>query len=375
MGKQRRQERRHADRARRSAGRSAEVADRAEASLAGLIEEITAMAAAQGVAVRHVHLDRFEKLRSSFLDKGYRWAPWCYLPLAVAGAGLGERLAIDPNAAHVSPATLVASVVAAWMPGRIAVRFDDDLADALMATPLESTIPTDALHRLPAWGLYVDCRGLGRARGFFVALDSGRIEAPGRPPANDVDELLVAVVKDDAEGARHLLSTVWLQAGTSIADSMTAQARQSAASGPGLFEAGEDEWAAEMGMPRAEALARILSLVLYLCSAGADMTQRAIPVGAGGRRRVGPVTVVSAGFRVGAALRGASDAARAHGDNPTGRRVAPHLRRAHWHSYWCGSDARGDRHLELRWVPPVPVNAELADELLTVVRSAGHVDA
>lgn len=69
------------------------------------------------------------------------------------------------------------------------------------------------------------------------------------------------------------------------------------------------------------------------------------------------------------------DGARTHGDNPTGRRAEPHLRRAHWRSYWCGSDARGDRHLELCWVPPVPVDAELADELLTVVRSAGPVDA
>lgn len=375
MGKQRRQERRQADRARRSAGRSAEVADRAEASITALIEEITGIAAAQGVAVRHVHVDRFDSLRSSYLDKGYRWAPWCYLPLAVVGAGLGERLAIDTDEVHVSPATVVASVVAAWLPGRIAVRFDDDLAEALMATPLESTIPTDVVQRLPAWGLYVDCPGLGRARGFFVALDSGRVEAPGRPPASEVDELLVVVVKDDPDGARHLLSTVWLQAGTSIADSMAAQARQTAASGPGLFEVEEDQWAAEMGMPRAEALARMLSLVLYLCSAGADTTQRAIPVGVAGRRNGEPVTVVSAGFRVGAALRGASHSTDRHSGDPSGRRVAPHLRRAHWHSYWCGSDARGDRHLEVRWVPPVPVNAELADELLTVVRSAGRVDA
>ena len=373
MGKQRRQERRQREQVRRSAGRSAEVADRAEASLAGLIEGIADIAAAQGVAVRHIDLDGFERLRSSFLDKGYRWAPWCYLPLPLVGAGLGEAVAIDNNPALVSPAAVLASVVAAWLPGRIAVRFDDDLAAALMATPLESTIPTDALHRLPAWGLYVDCPGLAAAKGFFVALDSGRLEPPGRPAATEVDELVVVVVKDETRpGARHLLSTVWLRAGASIADSMAAQERQRAALGPGSLEAGEDEWAAEMDMPRDEAMARMLSLLLYLCSTGADTTQRSVPVAAGSRRTGPPVTVVSAGFRVGAALRATPQAAGPHSDDPTGRRVAPHLRRAHWHSYWCGSDARGDRRLELRWVPPVPVNAELADELLTVVRPAGR---
>lgn len=128
-------------------------------------------------------------------------------------------------------------------------------------------------------------------------------------------------------------------------------------------------------MPRSEALGRILSLLLYLCSTGSDTTKRSVPLAAGASRGGGPVTVVSAGFRVGAALRGAVGSGDGGSDALTGRRTAPHLRRAHWHSYWCGFDARGDRHLELRWVPPVPVNADLTDELLTVVRPAGHLDA
>lgn len=102
---------------------------------------IAALGAARGVAVRRVEIDRFAGLLSHFLDKGFRWSPWCYLPLVFVGAGLGESLAIDTNPALVSPATVLAAVAGAWAPGRIAVRFDDDLADALMVTPLESTIP------------------------------------------------------------------------------------------------------------------------------------------------------------------------------------------------------------------------------------------
>lgn len=375
MGKQSRNQRRQLERARRSAGRSAEVADRAETSLAGLIQGITDVAAAQGQMVRHLDIEGIGRIRSKFIDLGYRWPSWCYLPLPMVGAGLGEEVAVDDNPALISPATLLAATVAAWLPGRIAVRFDEDLADALMATPLESTIPTDTLHRLPAWGLYVDCPRLGRAKGFFLSLDSGHIDAPGRPSSNEVDEMVVVVIKDDGEGVqRHLMTSVWLQPGASIADSIAAQDRQTALVGKGSFES-VDSWAAEMGLPLKEALARILSLALYLCSAEADTTRKAVPVRAarpGGR---GEVTVVSAGFRVGAALRGTAQSTEPHGGDLSGRRVAPHLRRAHWHSYWCGSHTGGDRRLELRWVPPVPVNAEMADELLTVVRPAGRVDA
>lgn len=35
-----------------------------------------------------------------------------------------------------------------------------------------------------------------------------------------------------------------------------------------------------------------------------------------------------------------------------------YVRRAHWHHYWIGSERRGDKRLELRWLPPIPVGKE-----------------
>lgn len=57
------------------------------------------------------------------------------LPPAPFGRGLGEKVALDLNSSLMSSAAVLASLVAAWLPGRIAARFDDDLAAALMATP------------------------------------------------------------------------------------------------------------------------------------------------------------------------------------------------------------------------------------------------
>ncbi|EMO24671.1 hypothetical protein LEP1GSC170_1243 [Leptospira interrogans serovar Bataviae str. HAI135] len=35
---------------------------------------------------------------------------------------------------------------------------------------------------------------------------------------------------------------------------------------------------------------------------------------------------------------------------------SPHIRRAHWHHFWAGSNE--ERKLILRWLPPIPVNFE-----------------
>lgn len=373
MGKQARDERRQFERARRSAGPAAEVADRAERGLATLIDGITDVAAAKGRKVHRVKIAGFAEVRKHFQERGYRWPSWCYLPVPFVGATLGEEIGIDSNPSFVSPATLLAAMAAAWVPGRIAVRFDPDLAAALMDTPLEATIPVEVLHRLPAWCLYLDTPELGPGSGVFVALDPGGLKVPGQPVCDDPDELLVAIVREGPSTPRLIMSTLWLLPGASIAESLARQDAQRCRLGAGMLEVGNDEWRAAFGMSRRDVLARLLSQVMYLCSAEADTMQTGVPARAGhGRLSVREgVTVVSSGFRVGAALRSGRLPGGSHsGGDSTGHRVTPHLRRSHWHHYWCGSEGRGDRRLELRWIPPVPVNADLSGELLTVVRPA-----
>ena len=179
MAKGAREKRRQAQRSRRAAGPAAEVADRADRGIGTLVDAIGRIAALRGKRVSHVDLEGFASLRESFIGRGYRWPDWCFLPVPIVGAALGEELAIDMNPSLVSPATMLAALAAAWTPGRIAVRFDDDVARALMNTPLEGTIPTEVLQRLPAWGLYIDCPGFGAGSGFFVTLDAGTLIAPG----------------------------------------------------------------------------------------------------------------------------------------------------------------------------------------------------
>jgi hypothetical protein len=374
MGKQAREGRRQLERARRAAGPAAEVADRADQGLDALVAALARVAAVKGVRVRSLDLEGFDELRQTFIRRGYHWPSWCYLPAAMVGAGLGEDVAVDLNPSLLSPATMLATLGTAWVPGRIAVRFDDDVARALMDTPVESAIPVEVLQRLPAWGLYVDCPTLAPGAGFFVALDAGAVRAPDGSEQAEVDELLVAIVRPPEDGPPVLLCSQWLKPNASIGESLEAQAQQRDRLGAVGLEAGDEEWIQALGMSRAEVTARLLSLVLYLCADDTDVTRREVPaanpVRGPSRRR--DTTVLSAGFRLGAALRSAAAAHGQHQGEGSGQRVAPHLRRAHWHHYWAGSEARQNRHLKLHWVAPISVNADLRDELLTVVRPAGR---
>lgn len=68
------------------------------------------------------------------------------------------------------------------------------------------------------------------------------------------------------------------------------------------------------------------------------------------------------GWHVGAALRRAKEG---HGGEygTSGKRVRPHMRKAHWHLYWTGV---GRSVPQMRWVAPVVVNADLGAPVDTV---------
>ncbi len=67
---------------------------------------------------------------------------------------------------------------------------------------------------------------------------------------------------------------------------------------------------------------------------------------------------------------------RTHGTSyisGTHARPRPHIRRAHWHSYWVGKCNDPDtRTVVLKWLPPIAVNVQNVDDLTTTVRDVGH---
>ena len=73
-------------------------------------------------------------------------------------------------------------------------------------------------------------------------------------------------------------------------------------------------------------------------------------------------------YRLGAALRRArsSEESRPSGSG-AGRRKRAHVRRAHWHTYLTGPRSAKQKP-SIKWLPPIAVNVDDADNLPAVVR-------
>lgn len=111
-------------------------------------------------------------------------------------------------------------------------------------------------------------------------------------------------------------------------------------------------------------LRRALAILVYVCATNADIERAPAKAALGAVRNVAgetpgstprPPKVYEIGYRVGRAL---FDARREHESNPvpadsTGRKVAPHVRSAHFHTFLCG---KGRQERRVKWLPPIAIN-------------------
>lgn len=298
--------------------------------------------------------------------------PWCFMSFMQCNGWLHDYLRRHPvpDTGMLSKASVARGqphgalmTLAAWRTGKSIVRCDGDLWDALQKTGLSEDLPGSLLCRLPFWGLYLelppdsvplplfDGDGLF-ADGVFIALAD--------PEKEDWTAELLAMAVSDTPSPRTgeiPVATV----GLPLPDPL----------GPALASLPEGTrafWQA------------ILPLLFYLCSEGADWGDRPAPQRPVPKqvRRQGPrffappnPELLTVGPRVGAALRqmGAWSSTAAASAGHTGRKVRPHIRRAHWHGFWRGpKQADAERQYSVKWVAPVVVNAQDDEALQAVVR-------
>ena len=213
------------------------------------------------------------------------------------------------------------------------------------------------LYRLPAWGLYLDLPWLVGGAGVFACLDPG-------PDLHTTHVLLTYTgVLADGVPLEHEL----LLANDMVPDSLSPPFAD--VSGD-VAQFVPDELSSVVGMPWGRVLATTVSMLLYLCSEGPDVRRVALPPGPGAPRAAANSTrALQVGWRIGAALRAAQRYHSATGGEETGRHVAPHLRRPHWHHFWTGPlNDPEQRQLVLRYLAPISVGSELP--VTTVIRPA-----
>ncbi|WP_233874505.1 AcrVA2 family anti-CRISPR protein [Paraburkholderia adhaesiva] len=269
------------------------------------------------------------------------------------------------------PALLGALV--AWRPTQGVYRFDQTFYEELIDTDLEGDVPSQLLTRLPGWAVFVETPLSDNMSypllGFWAYLsrlgtqdelelvgiwreESAKLQEAGINPSRDV---LMYSLPLGNHPVQDLLQMMYQRADTEAGRLPRNLANSDAF------------------VINTHVVSALLSLLLYLCSEKPDIqdwrpeTPKFKFFGATKRvLNAKNPRQWNVGIRMGAALSLARrEASAPDGTGSVAIAVRPHVRRAHWHSYWVGK--RGEQSISLRWLPPIPVNVEQDTDLPVVI--------
>ena len=321
-----------------------------------------------------------------------RWPEWCWCPLAAAysivSGGGPNRITVErnlmpeefyhPNRLPTESAKGldigILGALAAWRMTQGIYAFDPDFFEALWTTEV-GTLPIEIFYNLPEWCLYVEVPQDNPRRsemlGWFVHLEwdvnTGRTELR---VVMDLRDALVPVAVHLTQPTLNLC----------LQDAAEESMRQAKSHG---LEVTDHR---SLVPALAARMSPIISVTLYLFSTAAEIQDRK-------RRKDRPVrprpqkvkggfrefpapgpSVWEVGYRIGASLRAAGQREETGEGTHAGPR--PHVRRAHWHSYWTGPEAKPERRkIVLKWLSPILVNVKDAGDLVPTLHiTAGNHD-
>lgn len=299
--------------------------------------------------------DKFHKARGKDLPD---WPSWCWCPLSASYAIVGKRFKDSRVPWEDILDVGVLGALAAWRMTQSIFRFDPDLFFALWDTPLTGKLPKELLYRLPEWCVYIEAppghkMGRGLLLGWFAFLEwdvqTGRTELRF---VFDLDTGLIPFVI-------HLTEKTLSQC---IEKALEESNKQAELVGKEQFAENEDTIKTV-----AASLAPLFSVTLYLCSVSSDISDlqgkrekpgNPKPLKTKKGLRIFPAdrqTTWLVGHRVGAALRRGNIGAGGGASEPEGHAgKRPHIRRAHWHSFWVGPKKEPKRRrLIVKWLHPI----------------------
>lgn len=309
------------------------------------------------IALLHDYSRRFPGIWDTLSDEllelrrgGFSWPAYSFGPFGLAKKFLHPHEDPFPYAKLKDASSL--QMLAAWRPTQGIYRFHEALRLALWEMPVEGDIPVEVLRRLPQWAVYVELPdvemgSLGTVQGFFTMLEFD--------PRNGSEWMVLETVSTTGT------SSIGLPLRHTFRESID-----------GLVASGHrrvqrthgDEIAEDVAhsyAQRAQDAMPLWNLVLFLCSehpgirgtGQAEEPKRAAWRKNKRRKLVLPAakrtTLWSVGEEIGQTLEAVE-----RGDSQDGRTSPrPHVRRAHWHTYWLGARDSADRQPVLRWIPPL----------------------
>jgi hypothetical protein len=323
----------------------------------------------------------FDDARTAARARGKAWPGYMWMPLEEVAPDIMRALSALMASQGARPEVITsilpyaaanAYALATWRLGKGVYRFDDDLREALLETPVSGPIPTEVLKRLPEWCVYVEtpgyrCEGLD-VHGFFACITRFRGE----------DVLHLSMDMTDPETSRVIAMIPIGLSHATIEDALMDNAKRSVIltggmvrhgvpmsdrSAKAIADIGSDPEKLRESVERVVAdIGPLLSLALYLCAEDRELDPVPPPppkesrTKRGGRFFAARVPrLVGVGLRLGARLRDARERPGGGDRESVTGTVLPHLRRAHWHTYLYGPRS-GERERRLRWLHPTLVN-------------------
>jgi len=292
------------------------------------------------------------------------WPEWCFLPMAGAYAIINDGDDIL-NPAQIADISRLAAL-AAWRVTQGIYRFDSDLYQEIKSTPVKGKLPIEILFRMPEWCVYIETPDMKSIAGFYAHLEwdvnNHRIE-------------LRFLIDDEKIGLYPV--PLHLSPGCTLEKSIVDMHAYTMSQADKVIKNILDM----DNLPQhiANLIEPCLSLLVYLCSVNSDLRasdgrnilpQKPSPKKTKKGVRLFPPqkpTIWETGFRMGAALRTIRNQAKASASRNTEvrkerRSPIPHIRRAHWHSYWRGPRKEPEkRKLIVKWMPPIPVGFSMEE--------------
>ena len=256
-----------------------------------------------------------------------------------------------------------------WRCSKGVYRFAPELYDVLVRQPLTGNLSQECLYRMPEWAVYIETPGLSYERipmeGFIAHLDYNMF-------SRSVD-LQFAIFREGIDMPKMI--ALPLGEGT-LLDAMDRVDQVDMIFAGHLsnirYIGSRDEYR--------QTFSSMLQLLLYLCSDEPDMPEIEHPQKrrrlSGGVRPPEAPRVWDVGVRISTAIRNykAGEARQpwveAEGEGHGHASPRPHVRSAHWHTYWTGPREAvfPEKKPVIRWIPPLPIGMNGRRELPTNIR-------
>lgn len=307
------------------------------------------IAALRGYSNLSKDVDTFRQSKGKDLPN---WHDYCFLPLAawcsiITSAKQKEALTVE----EMSELHDLAAA-GTWRYSQGMYRFDPDIYAAVIDSEISGDLPSDVLTRLPEWCLYVETPDLQAfdqpCHGFWVWLEHDMNHGH--------TELRILLDLEQTRLSVPLYLGDW-PLKTAIDKYMTEAGLQFA-------KMGRDwSYTDDLINTTKSQIMPIVSMILYICSDAPDISGLAEPE----RKPSNPQPKkTKQGWRLFPAEKprfwtvGGSYGELLRRDiddwqRDTGRKVRPHLRRGHYHTYWTGK--RGDQKAVLKFIMPIIVGS------------------